>query len=113
MCFTHLINLVVQKFIRAVIVIPNDDNEGNIDIGNGDNFTLDIDDGNLASVGIISKLRAVMSAGRVGSQFGDLSNLTSRSYRCAITRPRSGYTASIIQPISHRPGYNVSSIQLV
>jgi len=52
--FAHIINLMVQKFIRAVIVTPSNDDEGNIDTGNGDNFTLDIGDDNLAFRGIIS-----------------------------------------------------------
>ena len=55
-CFAHIINLVVQKFIRAVIVTPSDDDEGNTDTGNGDDFTLDIGDDDLAFGGIISKL---------------------------------------------------------
>ena len=54
--FAYIINLVVQKFIRAVIVTPGDDDEGNTDTGNSDDFTLDIGDDDLAFGGIISKL---------------------------------------------------------
>ena len=61
-CFAHMINLVVQKFIRAVIVTPDDDDEGNIDIGNGDDFTLDIGDDDLAFGEIISKLRGIANS---------------------------------------------------
>ena len=43
-----------------------------------------------------------MSAGRVGSQFGDGSDSTSRSCRSAVTRPisdRSSYSEVVTQPI--------------
>ena len=42
LCFAYIINFVVQKFIRAVIVNPSNDDEGNTNTGNGDDFTLDI-----------------------------------------------------------------------
>ena len=67
-CLAHIINLVVQKFIRAVIVTPGDDNEGNTDTGNGDDFTLDIGDNDLAVGGIISKLRAIANSIRGSSR---------------------------------------------
>ena len=54
-CFAHIINLIVQRFIRAVIVSTGDD-DGNIDTGNGDDFILDIGDDDLAFRQIISKL---------------------------------------------------------
>jgi len=66
-CFAHVINLVVQKFIKTVIVTPDDDDEGNIDTGNGDDFTLDIGDDDLAFGGIISKLRAIANSIRGSS----------------------------------------------
>ena len=56
LCFAHIINLVVQKFIRAVVVTSGNDDEGNTDTSNGDDFTLDISDNDLAFGGIISKL---------------------------------------------------------
>ena len=61
-CFAHIINLVMQKFIRAVIIMLDDDDEGNTDTGNGDDFTLDIGDDDLAFGGIISKLRAITNS---------------------------------------------------
>ena len=61
-CFVHIIKLVMQKLIRAVIVSPGDDNDGNIDIGNDDNFTLDVGDDDLAFGEIISKLRAIANS---------------------------------------------------
>jgi len=67
-CFAYIINLVVQKFIRAVIVTPGDDDEGNTDTGNGDDFTLDIGDDDLAFGGIISKLRAIANSIRGSSR---------------------------------------------
>ena len=54
--FAYIINLVVQKFIQGVIISLGDDDNGNIDTGNGDNFTLDIGDEDLVFRGIISKL---------------------------------------------------------
>ena len=62
LCFAHIINLVVQKFIRAVIVTSGNDDNGNIDTGNGDDFTLDIGDDDLAFRGIISKLRDIANS---------------------------------------------------
>jgi len=82
-CFAHVINLVVQKFVRAVIVTPGDDNEGNIDTGNGDDFTLDIGNDDLTFGGIISKLRAIANSIRGSSRRWGLFEQACRS--CKIT----------------------------
>ena len=58
----------MKKFIRAVIVTPGDDDEGNTDTGNGDDFTLDIGDDDLTFGGIISKLRAIANSIRGSSR---------------------------------------------
>ena len=78
-CFAHIINLVVQKFIRAVIVTPGDDNEGNTDTGNGDDFTLDIGDDDLAFRRIISNLRAIANSIRGSSRRWELFEQACRS----------------------------------
>ena len=52
---THIINLMIQKFILAVIIISSNNNE-NIDTGNRYNFTIDMEDNDLAFREIISKL---------------------------------------------------------
>jgi len=82
-CFAHVINLVVQKFIKTVIVTPGDDDEGNIDTGNGDDFTLDIGDDDLAFGGIISKLQAIANSIRRSSCRWKLFEQAYRS--CKIT----------------------------
>jgi len=82
-CFAHIINLVMQKFIRAVIVTPGDDDEGNTDTGNGDDFTLDIGDDDLAFGGIISKLRGIVNSIRGSSRRSELFEQACRS--CKIT----------------------------
>ena len=49
------------------------------------------------------RMKAVMSTGRVGSQFWDVSNSTGRSCQCVVTRPildRSSYSGVVTQPIS-------------
>jgi len=82
-CFAHVINLVVQKFIKTVIVTPDDDDEGNIDTGNGDDFTLDMGDDDLAFGGIISKLRAIANSIRGSFRRWELFEQACRS--CKIT----------------------------
>jgi len=84
-CFAHMINLVVQKFIRAVIVTPDDDDEGNIDIGNGDDFTLDIGDDDLAFGEIISKLRGIANSIHGTSRWWELFEQACRSYKITPT----------------------------
>jgi len=74
---------MVQKFIRAVIVAPGDDDEGNIDTGNGDDFTLDIGNNDLAFRGIISKLRDIANSIRGSSRRWKLFEQACRS--CKIT----------------------------
>jgi len=67
-CFAHMINLVVQKFIRAAIITLDDDDEGNMHTGNGDDFTFNIGDNDLTFGGIISKLRGIANSIRGSSR---------------------------------------------
>jgi len=75
----------VQKFIRAVIITPSDDDEGNTDTGNGDDFTLDIGDDDLAFGGIISKLRGIANSIRGSSRRWELFEQACRSYKITPT----------------------------
>jgi len=58
-CFAYIINHIVPEFIRATIINLDENNEVNLDTGNGSDFTIDISDTDLDFREIISKLRAI------------------------------------------------------